>query len=126
MSHDIRTPMNVVVGMTEIARRHIDEKERVEDCLNKINMESIHLQTLINDVLDISAIESGKLTIKPEEIRVKDIVENMKVSVQSLVHSKAVDFEYRQGNIFFPYINADSLRISQVYLNLLSNALKYT
>lgn len=126
MSHDIRTPMNVIVGMTEIAKRHFDNSEKVIDCLNKINMESVHLQTLINDVLDISAIESGKLTIRKEEVRVKDIIENMNVSMGSLVQSKSIDYVFEQGNMFFPYLNTDNLRISQVYLNLLSNAVKYT
>lgn len=126
MSHDIRTPMNVVVGMTEIAKRHFDNPDKVMDCLNKINMESVHLQTLINDVLDLSAIESGKLTIRKEEVRVKDIIENMNVSMASLVQTKSIDYVFEQGNLFFPYLNTDNLRISQLYLNLLSNAVKYT
>lgn len=126
MSHDIRTPMNAIVGMTEIAKRHVDDSDKVMDCLKKIDRESQHLQTLINDVLDISAIESGKLTIRKEVVRIAELVENMNVAVNSLAKAKNVDYTYEQGNIFFPYINADGLRISQVILNLLSNAIKFT
>lgn len=126
MSHDIRTPMNAIVGMTEIADMHRDEQDRVLDCVAKIRRESIHLQTLINDVLDISKIESGKLTINNEVINIKDITDSINIAVSSLVGKKNIDYTYNEHDIISGCIRADGLRLTQIYMNLLSNAIKYT
>ncbi len=126
MSHDIRTPMNAIVGMTEIADMHRDEQDRVLDCVAKIRRESIHLQTLINDVLDISKIESGKLTINNEVINIKDITDSINIAVSSLVGKKNIDYTYNEHDIISECIKADGLRLTQIYMNLLSNAIKYT
>lgn len=126
MSHDIRTPMNAIVGMTEIADMHRDEQDRVLDCIAKIRRESIHLQTLINDVLDISKIESGKLTINNEVINIKDITDSINIAVSSLVGKKNIDYTYNEHDIISGCIKADGLRLTQIYMNLLSNAIKYT
>lgn len=126
MSHDIRTPMNAIVGMTEIADMHRDEQDRVLDCVAKIRRESIHLQTLINDVLDISKIESGKLTINNEVINIKDITDGINIAVSSLVGKKNIDYTYNEHDIISGCIRADGLRLTQIYMNLLSNAIKYT
>lgn len=126
MSHDIRTPMNAIVGMTEIADMHRDEQDRVLDCVAKIRLESIHLQTLINDVLDISKIESGKLTINNEVINIKDITDSINIAVSSLVRKKNIDYTYNEHDIISGCIKADGLRLTQIYMNLLSNAIKYT
>lgn len=126
MSHDIRTPMNVIVGMTELAKKHFDDTNKVLDCLNKIDIESMHLQTLINEILDISAIEAGKMILRPEDLRLQEVTDNLDASVRSLIISKSIDYTYKEGEIFYPYVRADGLRLSQIYLNLLSNAVKYT
>ena len=126
MSHDIRTPMNAIIGMIEIAEMHQNEKERVMDCIKKIRKESIHLQTLINDVLDISKIESGKFTINQEESCLNDVVERINIAVQSLVGKRNLQYQYSKRDIQYPYMMMDSLRITQIYMNLLSNAVKYT
>lgn len=126
MSHDIRTPMNVIVGMTELAKKHFDDTNKVLDCLNKIDIESMHLQTLINEILDISAIEAGKMILRPEDLRLQEVTDNLDASVRSLIISKSIDYTYKEGEIFYPYVKADGLRLSQIYLNLLSNAVKYT
>lgn len=126
MSHDIRTPINAVVGMTEIAKRNLASTERLKDCLNKISLESTHLQILINDILDLSAIESGKLTIKPEGVCLEDVIARIDLSVRALVETKALSYSCEQGAVISPYVKVDVLRLSQIYMNLLSNAVKYT
>ena len=126
MSHDIRTPMNAIVGMTEIAKLHADDRERLEDCIEKIQRESMHLQTLINDVLDISKIESGKLTINLEDACLNDIVESINITVRTLVGKRKLNYRYVERDILRPYMRMDTLRITQIYMNLVSNAIKYT
>ncbi|PWJ63039.1 MULTISPECIES: transporter substrate-binding domain-containing protein [unclassified Fibrobacter] len=126
MSHDIRTPMNIIVGMTEIAQRRGQTPGKILDCLEKISVESVHLQKLINDVLDISAIEAGKLQVRPEEENLYTLLDSIDLSVRGLLDTKPVDYSFEKGQILYPYVKVDGLRLSQILGNLLSNAIKYT
>ena len=126
MSHDIRTPMNAIVGMTAIATAHIDDRKQVENCLRKITLSSKHLLGLINDVLDMSKIESGKLTLTTEQISLKEVVEGIVNIMQPQVKSKKQTFDIHVENILTENVWCDGVRLNQVLLNLLSNATKYT
>ena len=126
MSHDIRTPMNAIVGMTAIATAHIDDRKQVENCLRKITLSSKHLLGLINDVLDMSKIESGKLTLTTEQISLKEVVEGIVNIMQPQVKTKKQTFDIHVENIFTENVWCDGIRLNQVLFNLLSNATKYT
>lgn len=126
MSHDIRTPMNGIVGMTAIAMNNIDDKERVKDCLQKITLSSKHLLGLINDVLDMSKIESGKLTLNMDILSLRDAMESIVNIVQPQVKAKRQHFDIFIQKIETENIYCDSVRLNQVLINLLSNAVKYT
>ncbi len=126
MSHDIRTPMNAIVGMTAIATTHIDDKEQVRNCLKKIALSGKHLLGLINDVLDMSKIESGKMTLTAERISLREVVEGIVSIVQTQVKAKGQNFNVHIDNIMIEDVYCDSVRLNQVLLNLLSNAVKYT
>ena len=126
MSHDIRTPMNAIVGMTAIATAHMDDREQVQNCLRKITLSSKHLLGLINDVLDMSKIESGKLTLTTDQISLKEVVEGIVSIVQPQVKAKKQTFDIQVENILTENIWCDGVRLNQVLLNLLSNATKYT
>ena len=126
MSHDIRTPMNAIVGMTAIATAHIDDRKQVQNCLRKITLSSKHLLGLINDVLDMSKIESGKLTLTTEQISLKEVVEGIVNIIQPQVKTKKQNFDIHVENILTENVWCDCVRLNQVLLNLLSNATKYT
>ncbi|MDE6221659.1 MAG: response regulator [Lachnospiraceae bacterium] len=126
MSHDIRTPMNGIVGMTAIAMANIDNTERVKDCLAKITLSSKHLLGLINDVLDMSKIESGKLTLNMSQISLCDTMDSIVNIVQPQVKSRQQHFDIFIQNILTEEVHCDSVRLNQVLINLLSNALKFT
>ncbi len=126
MSHDIRTPMNAIVGMTTIAMSNIDDKSRVEYCLKKIVLSSKHLLGLINDVLDMSKIESGKMNINMELVSLREIMESIISIVQPNIKARQQKFDIFIYNITSENIICDSLRLNQVLLNLLSNAIKFT
>ncbi|MCH5189983.1 MAG: response regulator [Oscillospiraceae bacterium] len=126
MSHDIRTPMNAIVGMTEIARSHIDDQTRVEDCLNKIALSGRHLIFLINDVLDMSKIENGKMTLTLSQTTLREILENIVMIIQPQVKNKQHKFDIYAQNIISENIRCDTLRLNQILINLVSNAVKYT
>ena len=126
MSHDIRTPMNAIVGMTAIATAHIDDKEQVRNCLRKIALSGKHLLGLINDVLDMSKIESGKMTLTAERISLREVIEGIVSIVQTQVKGKRQNFNVHIDNIVVEDVYCDSVRLNQVLLNLLSNAVKYT
>ena len=126
MSHDIRTPMNAIVGMTAIATAHIDDREQVQNCLRKITLSGKHLLGLINDVLDMSKIESGKMTLTAERISLREVVEGIVSIVQTQVKAKGQNFNVHIDNIVAEDVYCDSVRLNQVLLNLLSNAVKYT
>lgn len=126
MSHDIRTPMNAIIGMTTIAAKRIDDKSQVKECLNQITRASNHLLTLINDVLDISQVESGKLSMNPTVFSLAESTSNIISIAQSTIKEKNMEFEIHARNIKYEYIYADELRINQILINLISNAIKYT
>lgn len=126
MSHDIRTPMNAIIGMTAIAVTHIDDKEQVQHCLRKITLSGKHLLGLINDVLDMSKIESGKMTLTAERISLRDAVESVVGIIQPQIKGKEQNFNVHIDNITVEDVYCDSVRLNQVLLNLLSNAVKYT
>lgn len=126
MSHDIRTPMNAIVGMTAIATAHMDDPVQVQNCLKKITMSSRHLLGLINDVLDMSKIESGKMTLNEELVSLRDVMESMVSIVQPQVKAKHQKFNISIFNILSENVHCDSVRLNQVLINLLSNAIKFT
>lgn len=126
MSHDIRTPMNAIVGMTAIATAHIDDPQQVQNCLKKITMSSRHLLGLINDVLDMSKIESGKMTLNEEFVSLREVMESIVSIVQPQVKAKHQKFNISIFNMTSENVHCDSVRLNQVLLNLLSNAIKFT
>ncbi len=126
MSHDIRTPMNAIIGLTAIAGKNAEDKEAVRDNLRKISLASNHLLTLINDILDISKVESGKLNLSPVTFSIVECAENLVNISQPMVKEKNIDFNFRINHFDHEYLYADQLRLNQIYINLLSNAVKYT
>lgn len=126
MSHDIRTPMNAILGMTAIASAHMDNPAQVQDCLKKITLSGRHLLGLINDVLDMSKIESGKMTLSMERVSLPEILEGIVNIVQPQVKEKQQRFEVFIHDISAEEVYCDSVRLNQVLLNLLSNAVKFT
>jgi signal transduction histidine kinase/DNA-binding response OmpR family regulator len=126
MSHDIRTPMNAIIGFTTLAKKNIDDKNKVDDNLRKITLASNHLLTLINDILDISKVESGKLSLSPQKFSIVETVENLMNISMSLVKEKNLEFSFNVSNIENEILYADKLRLNQIFINILSNAIKYT
>lgn len=126
MSHDIRTPMNGIIGMTAIAAAHIDDKERVQDSLLKITHASKHLLSLINEVLDMSKIESGKAALMEEEFNLSDLVDNLLAMTNTQIAEHNHEFSVNISGVTHEEVIGDSLRIQKVFTNLMSNAVKYT
>ncbi len=126
MSHDIRTPMNAIIGMTTIAAKRIDDKQQVAECLKQITRASNHLLTLINDVLDISKVESGKFVLNPTVFSLAELMGNIISITQPNIKEKEMEFEIHARNVKYEYIYADELRINQILINLISNSVKYT
>ena len=126
MSHDIRTPMNAIVGFTTLAITHIDQREQVDGYLKKILTSSNHLVSLINDVLDMSRIESGKMHLDEALCSLPDILHGLRSIVQADIRSKQLDFYIDTVDVLDEEVYCDKLRLNQVLLNLLSNAIKYT
>ena len=126
MSHDIRTPMNAIIGLTTIVDKNLDDKKSVKENLRKITLASNHLLTLINDILDISKVESGKLTLCPQSFSIVETVENLMNLSQPMVKEKNIDFSFHVDKIKTEHLFADQLRLNQIYINILSNAVKYT
>ncbi len=126
MSHDIRTPMNAIVGFTALAITHIEQKERVVEYLNKIMTSGNHLLSLINDVLDMSRIESGKMRLEEKPCRLPDILQGLRNILQADVRAKQLELYMDAVDVLNEDIYCDRLRLNQVLLNLLSNAVKYT
>ncbi len=125
MSHDIRTPMNAIMGYTSLAIAHMDDGEKVRDYLEKVNQSSAHLLSLINDVLDMSRIESGKLEIEEKPESLPDILHTLRDIMQADIHSKQLDFYIDIMGVTDEDIYCDKLRLNQVLLNIISNAVKY-
>lgn len=126
MSHDIRTPMNAIIGMTAIAGAHIDNSERVLDCLAKITDSSKLLLSLINEVLDMAKVESGSIVLSEEEIDLAELVQSVVGMVQPEIDTKSLLFNVRVRDVRNEKVIGDMQRLQQVLLNLLSNAVKYT
>ena len=126
MSHDIRTPMNAIIGLTTITQKNLNDTDAVRENLRKISIASNHLLTLINDILDISKVESGKLVLSPVRFSVVEMVENLVNLAQPMVKEKNIDFNFRINKMEKEYLYADQLRLNQIYINILSNAIKYT
>ena len=126
MSHDIRTPMNAIIGLTAIAEKNLGDREAVADNLRKISLAGNHLLTLINDILDISKVESGKLNLSPITFSIVETVQNLVNLSQPMIKEKNIDFRFRTSRIEKEYLYADQLRLNQIYINILSNAIKYT
>ncbi len=126
MSHDIRTPMNAIIGMTTLASKHLEDQEYMKNCLNKMALASNHLLTLINDVLDISKVESGKMSLNPIVFSLADTVSNLVNIVRQQISGKCQKFDVRVHDIKEEYLFADELRLNQIFINILTNAVKYT
>lgn len=126
MSHDIRTPMNAIIGMTNIAASHLEHPVKMQDCLKKISLSSQHLLGLINDVLDMSKIESGKMTLNKDAMFLPDLLENVITILQPSIKDKQHQFSVRLKNVKHERFLSDALRLRQVFINILSNAVKFT
>lgn len=126
MSHDIRTPMNAIIGMTAIAGANLDNSDKVSDCLQKITASSKHLLGLINEVLDMSKIESGKVDLIEEEFVLSDLIDSLISINQPLIKEKNHSLIVKVNNVKHEKVIGDSTRLQQVFINLLSNAIKYT
>ena len=126
MSHDIRTPMNAIIGFTSLAAAHMDNREQVQAYLSKIATSSNHLLSLINDVLDMSRIESGKVKIEEKETSLPEIMHDLRTIVQADITSRQLEFYIDTADVVNEHILCDRLRLNQVFLNLLSNAMKFT
>lgn len=126
MSHDIRTPMNAIMGMATIAKAHVDEHERILDCMEKINGASKLLLSLINEVLDMSKIESGRLILSEDEFNVGELLQDLVVMMQPEIKNKQQTLNIHVKNLRHENVKGDTQRIKQVLMNILSNAIKYT
>ena len=126
MSHDIRTPMNAIIGFTAIAATHMDQPELVKDYLTKISTSSQHLLSLINDVLDMSRIESGVVKIEEKEVCIPDSLHDLKTIIQGNIQAKQQDLYIDTQDVVHENVITDRLRLNQILLNIVSNAIKFT
>ena len=126
MSHDIRTPMNAIIGFTSLAAEHLDDREIIRDYLEKISTSGKHLLSLINDVLDMSRIESGSVKIEKTNVYLPDVLEDLKTIILESVHAKQQKLLIKQQDVVHEDIITDKLRLTQVLLNIISNAVKFT
>lgn len=126
MSHDIRTPMNAIIGFTALAAAHMDQPDLVKDYLTKIGTSSQHLLSLINDVLDMSRIESGVVKIEEKEVCIPDIVHDLKTIIQGNIQAKQQDLYIDTQDVVHENVITDRLRLNQILLNIVSNAIKFT
>ena len=126
MSHDIRTPMNAIIGMTELARMNEGDPARVDDCLAKITLSSNHLLSLINEVLDLSMIESGRLELAVGEVNLGEMLVEMETIFRQRCEESDIRFTCRAEGLMHPVVEGDELRLQQVFMNMLGNAVKFT
>ena len=126
MSHDIRTPMNAIIGFTTLAGSNIDDKNRVRDYLGKILASSNHLLSLINDILDMSRIESGKIHLEETEVSLSEVLHDLKTIISGQIHAKQLELYMDAMDVINEDVYCDKTRLNQVLLNLLSNAVKFT
>ncbi len=126
MSHDIRTPMNAIIGMTTIAKNHMDDREKLSGCLSKIDMSSHYLLGLINEVLDMSKIEAGKFTLTLENVNLLRLVDSLLEMIGPSVREKRHELTVEIGEVTHENVSCDSVRLQQIFMNMMSNAVKYT
>lgn len=126
MSHDIRTPMNAIIGMTTIASLNIDNTAKVQDCLDKIETVSKHLLGLINDVLDMSKIESGKITLNNEAFSMAELIYSFTDIIKPQIQAKGLEFDIKTLNLSHEEVIGDTVRLNQILLNIVGNAIKFT
>ncbi len=126
MSHDIRTPMNAIIGFTALAQTHMDEPAQVQDYLAKISTSSTHLLSLINDILDMSRIESGTVKLDEKPVHIPDILHDLRAMIQGLVNSKSLNLYIDAQDVVNEDVIVDKLRLNQILLNIVSNAIKFT
>ncbi len=126
MSHDIRTPMNAIIGFNNMALKHLDNKEKLLDCLEKVNVSSHHLLSIINDVLDMARIESGKVTIEEDKVYITDAAASLAEIVRQSVKDKEITFITDYSAVKHNCVFADELRVNRVLMNIANNAIKYT
>ena len=126
MSHDIRTPMNAILGFTALAKTHMDDRARVEDYLEKISISGEHLLMLINDVLDMNRIESGKIEIETRPMNLLTLIDELQTIVQPSAAQKQLNWTVEDGTLAHPFVCGDKLRLNQVLINMLGNAIKFT
>ena len=126
MSHDIRTPMNAIMGFAGIASEHLDDPDKVRACLDKIIVSSNHLLQLINNVLDMSRIESGRMVLEESWVNIREIVHEVSDFMKPEILAREHEYEFRVGENIPNYVLCDRLRVTQLLLNILSNAVKYT
>lgn len=126
MSHDIRTPMNAVLGMTEIAKKNISDTDYALECLDKVSLAGNHLLTLVNDILDISKVESGKMPLNSARFSIKQLAAHLVSIIQPQMDEKNIELSGNYTEFKYEYLVADELRLNQIFINLLTNAAKYT
>ena len=126
MSHDIRTPMNVIMGFTNIALQHADDSDKMKECLEKIRVSGSNLQELIDDVLDISRIESGEFKIVSQPVKLPELFDFYCQTIAGMAGAKNIRFSGKLHDISHNVLLSDQIRLGQIYMNLLSNAVKYT
>lgn len=126
MSHDIRTPMNAIVGFTALAQTHIDDQTKVQDYLGKISTSSTHLLSLINDILDMSRIESGTVKLQKTEVHIPDLLHDLRTMIQSLIKAKNQNLFIDTQDVVHEDVITDKLRLNQILLNIVGNAIKFT
>ena len=126
MSHDIRTPMNAIIGFTALAQTHIDNTEQVQDYLAKINTSSTHLLSLINDILDMSRIESGSVKLDEKPVHIPDLLHDLRTMIQGLIHAKQQNLYIDTQDVQNEDVITDKLRLNQVLINIVGNAIKFT
>lgn len=126
MSHEIRTPMNGIIGMTAVARMSLDNREMLIDSLNKIDLSSSYLLSLINDILDMSRIESGKIKLDNEVFEITEVLKRIYIMFKQKSDESGIDFKIKSDNVTVNKVIGDELRISQVIINIISNSIKFT
>ena len=126
MSHDIRTPMNAIIGFTALAQTHIDNSSQVQDYLSKISTSSTHLLSLINDILDMSRIESGTVKLDEKPVHIPDLLHDLRTMIQGLVNAKNLNLYIDTQDVSHEDVIADKLRLNQILINIVGNAIKFT
>lgn len=126
MSHDIRTPMNAIIGFTALAQTHIDHTEQVQDYLTKINTSSTHLLSLINDILDMSRIESGSVKLDEKPVHIPELLHDLRNMIQGMINAKQLSLYIDTQDVKNEDVITDKLRLNQVLINIVGNAIKFT